>query len=97
MRDCFKNLALEKIGYSFQGIITGKVDVILKLWHEVNYNKITFGENDYEVLKNTNTYYPYIKGGTHRKWAGNQDYVIHWFDNGNSLVRSRTENRPYFF
>ncbi|MDO5390157.1 MAG: BREX-1 system adenine-specific DNA-methyltransferase PglX [Eubacteriales bacterium] len=97
MRECFKNSALEKKGYSFQGIITGNVDVMLKLWHEVSYDNITFGECDYEVLKESNTYYPYVKGGTHRKWAGNQDYVIHWFNNGDSLVRSRTENRPYFF
>lgn len=97
MRECFKNIPLEKNGYSFQGIITGKVDLFLKLWHEVSYNKITFGESNYEVLAETDTYYPYIKGGTHRKWGGNQDYVIHWFNNGNTLVRSRTENRPYFF
>ena len=97
MRGCFKNPPLEKNGYSFQGIITGNVDVMLKLWHEVGFNRITFGETNYEVLKEANTYYPYIKGGTHRKWAGNQDYVIHWFNNGDSLVRSRTENRPYFF
>lgn len=97
MRECFKNPSLEKNGYSFQGIITGNVDVMLKLWHEVSYNRITFGESDHEILKESNTYYPYIKGGTHRKWAGNQDYVIHWFNNGDSLVRSRTENRPYFF
>ena len=97
MRACFKNTPIEKRGYSFQGIITGKVDLILKLWFEVSYNEITFGETDYKVLNFSNTYYPYIKGGTHRKWAGNEEYVIHWFNNGNSLVRSRTENRPYFF
>lgn len=97
MRDCFKNEALEKKGYSFQGIITGSVDVMLKLWHEVDFNDITLEETDYEVLKHSDTYYPYVKGGTHRKWAGNHDYVIHWFNNGDNLTRSRTENRPYFF
>lgn len=97
LRNCFKNPSLESIGYSYQGIITGNVNFILKLWHEVSIEKITFGETDYNCLAHTNTFYPYIKGGTYRKWAGNQEYVIHWFNDGKDLVRSRTENRPYFF
>ena len=97
LRNCFDNPSLETNGFSYQGIITGNVNLILKLWYEVDIQKITFGETDYNCLVHTNTFYPYIKGGTFRKWAGNQEYVIHWYNDGRDLVRSRTENRPYFF
>ena len=97
IRDCFTHHSLNEIGYSFQGIITGDVNTVLKLWFEVNYKHVTFGERDYDVLSTVDTFYPYIKGGTYRKWAGNQEYIIRWLDNGRKLVRSRTENRPYFF
>ena len=26
--------------------------------------------------------YPYIKGGTFRKWYGNEDYLVNWKFNG---------------
>ena len=94
--NAFSHSNLDKSGYSFQGIITGDVDRYLRLWHEICFDDISFGETDYNLLTTIETYFPYIKGGTFRKWAGNNDYVIHWTDNGSGLVRSRTENRHMF-
>ena len=97
LRSTFQHHSLEQVGDSYQGIITGDVNRFLRLWFEADYTKITFGEKDYHVLGESKTYYPYIKGGGFRKWAGNQEYVISWFNDGKDLVRSRTENRPLFF
>lgn len=97
LRNTFEHQSLERIGDSYQGIITGDVNKFLRLWFEADYTKITFGENDYHVLEESKTYYPYIKGGGFRKWSGNQEYIISWFNDGKDLVRSRTENRPLFF
>ena len=97
MLEIFKNKNLSNIGFSFQGIITGDVNYFLKLWHEIVYNKITFHENNPEILDSSCTYYPYIKGGSYRKWYGNFEYILKWENNGINLVRSRTENRGFFF
>lgn len=93
----FKNQKLSNSGFSFQGIITGDVNYFLRLWHEIELGKITFNEKDPDKLSKENTYYPYIKGGGYRKWYGNLDYILKWENNGVELVRSRTENREYFF
>ncbi|MFV0196260.1 BREX-1 system adenine-specific DNA-methyltransferase PglX [Empedobacter falsenii] len=53
---------------SSNGIQTGKNDLYLKFWFEVN-KKV-----DYHI--------PYNKGGSFRKWFGNNEYVINWFENG---------------
>ena len=95
--DAFSNSPLEERGYSFQGIITGDVGKHLKLWYEPEFSNITFGETSYKKLSTVDTYYPYIKGGAFRKWFGNTAYVINWKNNGDDLVRSRTENRDMFF
>lgn len=93
----FENWNLSENGFSFQGIITGDVNYFLRLWHEVESHSISFGESNPEILQDSQTYYPYIKGGSYRKWYGNLEYVLRWENNGVNLVRSRTENRSYFF
>ena len=93
----FKEDTVGKKVFTFQGIITGKTDIYLKLWYEINYKKIIFGASDYNVLETANAYYPYNKGGSFRRWFGNREYVIHWMQNGQDYVRSRTENRTNFF
>ena len=93
----FENRDLSENGFSFQGIITGDVNYFLRLWHEVEAHSISFGESNPETLQHSQTYYPYIKGGNYRKWYGNLEYVLRWENDGVNLVRSRTENRSYFF
>lgn len=92
----FENDTIGKNVCTFQGIITGRTDKYLKLWHEINHKRIVFSESNYNVLETTDAYYPYNKGGSFRRWFGNRDYVIHWVRNGQDYVRSRTENRTYF-
>lgn len=93
----FQNSHVDKYGYTFQGIITGNTEKYLKLWFELKFDSIKFNENDIYQLENNNVYFPYIKGGGFRRWYGNLEYVIHWVKNGMDYVRSRTENRNYFF
>lgn len=93
----FDNKTVGNYGYTFQGIITGQTDVYLRLWYEPALKDIRFFERNPNVLSQADEFYPYIKGGTFRRWYGNLDYVIHWKNDGNDYVRSRTENREYFF
>ena len=95
--DAFNNKKVSDYGYSFQGIITGQTEQNLKLWFEPVFSSITFGNQDTDVLDGINTFFPYMKGGSFRRWYGNKDYIIHWHNAGKHFTRSRTENRRYFF
>lgn len=97
LMNVFGHISLSDIGFSYQGIITGDVNKFLRLWQEVCFDKITFKETENTKLEEKDSYYPYIKGGSYRKWYGNLEFILKWEDNGRSLVRSRTENREYFF
>ena len=81
---------------NFQGIIPGKPE-FLKLWNEIEYSRIDFDCINPDELYDSNVFYPYAKGGSFRRWYGNNNYVIHWSNNGNEYIRSRTENRSLFF
>lgn len=84
------------IAYSFQGMITGNNSYFLRYWHEINKSKIYIGECDIEKLKNVSGWIPYNKGGSFRKWYGNNEYILRWENDGKNLTRARTENRGYY-
>ncbi|MCA0757021.1 BREX-1 system adenine-specific DNA-methyltransferase PglX [Paenibacillus sp. N4] len=59
------------------GMSTGNNDKCLKLWFEVNFNKISFNSGNKKDFDQSGCkFIPYNKGGTFRKWYGNNDYVI---------------------
>ena len=69
-----------------QGIATSNNNKFLREWYEVSYQNIFFNcSNHDESLNSKKRWYPYNKGGEFRKWYGNNDYVINWFNDGNEL------------
>ena len=98
MRDVFMHsIPLEKISYSFQGMITGNNDYFLRLWHEVDLYKTRIGLSNTQVDRVENAWVPYNKGGEYRKWYGNNSFLLRWEKMGKSLTRARTENYKYYF
>lgn len=91
-----------------EGLTTGSNDLFLRLWHEVQLNKIGFGtEDNNEAQKSQKRYFTYIKGGDFRRWYGNFEYIVNWFNDGKELrafkdittgrVRSHNYNGDYAF
>ena len=76
--DIFKNYSkLNDVGKAREGLHTGNTEKYVKSWNEIEYNKIGFSEVDYETIDNNKTkWIPYNKGGTPKKWFGNNSYVI---------------------
>ena len=102
IREIFeKNQKLGDIGEAKQGLATADNDRFLRLWNEINCNKIGFGmKNSEEAVESRKKWFPYNKGGDKRKWYGNQEYLVNWENNGyeiknfkNSVVR----NPGYYF
>lgn len=88
-----KNLGA--IGSSSKGIITGDNSRFLRLWHEVDESKIKFNSSSYkDSLQANEKWYPCRKGGSFRRWFGNNEYIINWCHNGEEIIKNApSENR----
>ena len=62
------------------GIMTGNDPLFLRLWYEVQLQKVSFNLTD--ANKMNNYWYPLSKGGDFRKWFGNNEHLINLRDNG---------------
>ena len=74
-RQLFKNRSIDFYYYAKAGICTGDDNLFIKLWHEVDFNKITFNALNF-VYNDRQIYVPFNKGGKYRKWFGNNEYII---------------------
>lgn len=65
------------------GMRTGNNERFLRRWYEVSYAEVGLGyENRVSARQSGLRWFPYNKGGGLRRWYGNQDYVVDWFDDG---------------
>lgn len=89
-----RGIALSEFGKLHEGVKTRDNQRFLRYWYEPSVANVSFtGEKGYK-------WYPYSKGGAHRKWYGNNHYVINWENNG-AQVRafkksSGTNAKGYF-
>lgn len=108
IREIFeKNKKLGDIGEAKVGLQTGDNNRFLRLWNEVNYNKIGYNmSNSQEALESKKKWFPYNKGGEFRKWYGNQEHLVNWENDGYEIknfydekgkLRSRPQNTEYYF
>lgn len=82
--DCFSGYPpIRSIAYGCNGMTTGDNKQFLRLWFEVALER-TFrhAHSQIEATACNKTWFPYNKGGDFRRWHGNEDWVINWFDNG---------------
>lgn len=71
------------------GIMTGNDDLFLKIWNEVEIKKIGFGLNSHlEMVESKKRWFPLSKGGSYRKWFGNNEHIINLYDDGRDIKNS---------
>ena len=84
-----------------QGLATADNDRFLRLWHEVDYRRISFCcQTAEEAKKGGGKWFPYNKGGSYRKWYGNNEYIVDWENDGYSIKSfsgSVIRNPGYYF
>ena len=72
-----------------EGLTTGNNDAHVRFWYEVDLSNIAVGCKSRQSAKETNKkWFPYNKGGELRKWAGNNSFVVNWFNDGEELQTS---------
>lgn len=83
----YKNAPLlSEIARPLTGMQTGNVDLFTKLWWEVSaidINRICDSRND--ALESGSRWFPCKKGGTFRKWYGNDEWIMNWENDGFAL------------
>ncbi len=78
-----------------QGMATGDNDRFLRLWGEVNIEKIGFRYSSKDEAHNSKLkWFPYNKGGAFRKWYGNQDYIITFNLENYKILKKMGNNCP---
>jgi type II restriction/modification system DNA methylase subunit YeeA len=68
------------------GMMTTDNARFLRYWFELDYSKIGFDYDSITSAQNSDTkWFPYNKGGSYRKWAGNCDLVVNWYKGGEEI------------
>lgn len=91
------SVVLEEVAYSFQGMITGDNNYFLRHWNEVSIVKMKTNIHNCDKDDFDDIWVPYNKGGGFRRWYGNNDYLLRWINQGQTLTRARTENMDFYF
>lgn len=86
LNDFIMGIELEKVALPRQGIKTADKDRFLRFWYEIEKNKMSIYEKN-SVKK----WFPCNKGGSFRKWYGNNEYVVNWENNGFEICNFRDE------
>ncbi len=86
------NKAIARSGFS-----TGDNSRYIRFWTEVSFNKIGLElSNNEEYRASDFKFVPFTKGGSYRKWYGNNDSIVDW-TNPESMHRPRTTYMNLYF
>lgn len=82
--DCLQNeQPIEKGIFFRQGMATSDNNRFLRHWPEVKFERIGFSIQSREEAQESGLrWFPYNKGGSYRKWYGNNDLVVNWENDG---------------
>jgi len=87
LRRLFQTLPkLGEIAQPIVGLQTSDNFRFLRYWWEVGASLISFGCADaQQALTTGKRWFPHMKGGSFRRWWGNQEYIINWEHDGKEM------------
>ena len=72
-----------------QGLATSDNNQFVRYWSEVEFNQIGFGVPDRDAaVASQRKWFPFNKGGSFRRWAGNTELVVNWKNDGADIKKS---------
>jgi len=87
---------LNKYASPRQGLATSDNQRFVRLWFEISKKTIGFNcSNRSEALLSNKKWFPFNKGGTFRRWAGNNELVVNWENDGKAIKNSIISKYPY--
>ena len=108
MLNLFRNKCIDEYVLFRQGMATSDNNRFLRLWHEVSSEKSNYMAMDLRDAQSSGKkWFAYNKGGSYRKWYGNNDYVVNWENDGAEMkaftatltqgMNVRLKSRDYYF
>ena len=99
--DSFQKGILADIADTKQGFATGDNNRFLKFWQEVDWNTVGMNCDSREKAKESlKKWFPTNKGGSYRRWYGNNIYLANWKNDGEEMRAfsgSVIRNPQYYF
>ncbi|MGW5301714.1 BREX-1 system adenine-specific DNA-methyltransferase PglX [Rhodococcus aetherivorans] len=100
--------SLQTLAETKQGLATGDNNRFLRYWWEVSNSRINRSASDsLDAARSRSKWFPIQKGGTARRWTGNDEYVVDWYDDGKDIrafgtedggrPKSRAQNTSFYF
>ena len=79
-------------GVARQGMTTSDNKRFLRLWFEVDLNKSNLNATSIKDAKESQKkWFPYNKGGKFRKWYGNNEYFVNFYNDGEEMEKFHEE------
>ena len=106
IRDFFtKYELLKNIAEPRPGLSSTNNGKFLRQWYECNLNNMCFEASSSSEAKLSGArWFPFNKGGDARKWYGNREFVVNWFNDGQDIKRAaegasggRVVSEEYYF
>lgn len=99
--------SLSDVAITRLGMTTANNNLFVRMWYEVATNRMILdAANGNDVLVNKYKWVPYNKGGSFRKWYGNNECLLNWENDGYAIkhygeeeghIRSTVPNTEYYF
>ena len=84
--------ALRQIASPRKGMVTADNPRFIRLWAEVSHRRTAFGIPSREdAADSASKWFPYMKGGSFRRWSGNMENVVNWENDGYELLHMKDE------
>lgn len=85
------NINFKQVANPRRCLATGNDDLYLRYWYEVLFDKSCFNANSIkESIESKKKWFPFQKGGDFRKWYGNNDLLVNWFNNGEDIKTNQS-------
>jgi len=102
MRGLFEKMpAISDVINVTGGMTTANNDRFLRKWYEVsNYKTYLNAKNREDAKESMKKWFPYNKGGEYRKWFGNNEHVVNWFNDGEEIIatgRAFPRSKDFYF
>lgn len=77
-----------------QGLATTDNARFVRSWWEVGARGLSANGKS-ASYRRLQQWFPYMKGGSYRKWHGNQEFVVNWRDDGAEIKAEIVKRYPY--
>ncbi len=91
-----------------QGLTTSNNERFIRSWNEIEFQKIGLHIDSIQMaIESQKKWFPHNKGGTFRKWFGNLDFVVNYYNDGEEMKKfqstlnqgwtARIKSREFYF